>query len=159
MNYSSEFRLYLEECNTEAVRKIWSVVFPDITQPATDYEILIVLHMTRTKTQSLRFRYRAYSHSWLIERDLPSMLPDNLRLRAERIYPRIVEGVGISINTTSSIIKPALSIIQKSMSDAVLECYDDKNTDVSFIKQRMQETRVDTMKKLFGNGLSDHRAP
>jgi hypothetical protein len=150
VKHSSIAIQYLEECNVDGLRLLWKEVFPEIPQPTVDYGILCVIHLARTRISSLSFRYRAYSHSWLLERGIPSMLPDRLRPSADRMYPRIVEAVGISVNSKSNIIKPALSMIQKNMSDVVLECYSDKKTDVRFIRQRMNNVRADTMRKLFG---------
>ncbi len=66
------------------------------------------------------------------------------------MYPRVVEGVGISVNIMSPTLKSIAPVIQKSMEDAVQECYNDGKTDIIFIKKRMKEAKDRTIRKLFG---------
>ena len=146
-----ELRRCLEECDIISIRKLWKYISPNLPQPSTDQDALISIHIARTQSSLIPFKKKAYSHKWLLERNFPSMLPDDLRPKAERMYPRDVEGVGISINTTSSVLRPALSIIRKSMEDAVQECYNDSKTDVVFVKKRMKEARDRVIKKLLGD--------
>jgi hypothetical protein len=85
-----------------------------------------------------------------LDHNLPSGLPDNLKPKAERIYPRVVEGVGIAVKATSNWLRPVVSIIREAMNNAVLEAYADKRTEPQFIKNRIMEARSNIVKKLLG---------
>jgi hypothetical protein len=102
---------------------------------------LLVLHFARTKTEALAFRLRAYSHSWLCERSLPSALPDHLRPAADRLYPRIVEAVGVSVKDLSGRRQEYARRLEWAMADAVAEAYADGRRDPEFVRLRMQEAR------------------
>jgi hypothetical protein len=64
--------------------------------------------MPAPKAETVSFKARAWSHRWLTERALPSGLPDRLKPSAERVYSRVVEGVGISVNCRNPVLKPAM---------------------------------------------------
>ena len=140
-SHATEFRRYLEQADVTGVRRVWDRVFPHIPQPVPDGHVLMVIHHTRTQSQSIPLRLRAWSHRWLLDHDYPSGLPDELKPKAERMYPRVVEGVGISVSSTSGLLKPVAQAIQGAMSDAVLDAYADKKTDPVFVKRRMMEAR------------------
>lgn len=141
MNYSSDMRRCLRDFDVVGARHLWRIVCPYMPQPATDEEAVIILHHARTQAPFLRLKERAWSHSWLLERGYPSGLPDELKPRAERIYPRVVEAVGVSVNTKSALLRPVARGIQAAMLDAVAECYADRRTDPVFVKARMAEAR------------------
>lgn len=150
MSVADDFRRCLEELDVAGVWRLWHIVQPNLPQPATDREALVTLHVARTQATSIRFRLRAYSHRWLTDNGYPSMLPDELKPRAERVYPKIVDAVGISVNMRSPDMKPLAALIRKSMEDAVQGCYADGKRDPVFVKARMMEARRNTMKKLLG---------
>jgi hypothetical protein len=150
MSTSDDFRRCLEELDVAGVRQLWHFVQPNLPQPATDLEALVTLHVARTQAASIRFRLRAYSHRWLTDGGYPSMLPDELRPRAERMYPKIADAVGISVNMRSPDMKPLAVLIRQSMEDAVNECYADGKRDPVFVRARMMEARRNTLKKLLG---------
>ena len=133
--------------DTEAAIRLWPAVFPHSPLPSGREEILLVLHFARTKTEalalteSLDFRLRAYSHSWLCERGFPSALPDHLRPRADRLYPRIVEAVGISVKDLSGRRQEYARRLEMAMANAVAEAYADGRRDPEFVRLRMQEAR------------------
>lgn len=129
---------------------MWSQLAPHLPQPKTDDEAEAIMHLARTETWSIPLRPRAYSHRWLLERGLPSRLPDRLKPRAERLYPQVVEGVGISLNTNKEWLKPAIPIIRGAMEDAVSEAYADGRTNPDFVRTRMQEARSKATLQLFG---------
>jgi hypothetical protein len=137
----NEFKRCLIDLDTEAAIRLWPTVFPQSPLPSGREEILLVLHFARTKTQALAFRLRAYSHSWLCERGLPSALPDNLRPKADRLYPRIVEAVGVSVKDLSGRRQEYARRLEKAMADAVAEAYADGRRDSEFVRLRMQEAR------------------
>lgn len=68
-------------------------------------------------------------------------MPDDLKPKAERIYPRIVSAVGIAVKATNPRRKSHALAIQSAMSDAVAEAYADGKTDPAFVSQRMKEAR------------------
>lgn len=147
---ASAFRRALEEGDLKALRGIWAKAAPHLPQPQNDEQAEIVMHRTRTEATSVHFRFRAWSHRWLTERNLPSGLPDMLRPKAERMYPRVVEGVGISVNFRSSILKPAATEIRTAMEAEVEDAYAHGRTEPGFVKARMEEARARTLKALFG---------
>lgn len=149
-DHSAEFRRCLSECDIVAIRKLSSYVFPDAPQPLNDQEALATIHYARTQSVWLDLRSRAYSHSWLLDHDLPSALPDELKPRAERMYPRVVEGVGIAVKVSSDWLRPVAKIIHKAMTNAVMEAYTDRRTESWFIKTRIMEARSNAVKTLLG---------
>jgi hypothetical protein len=144
------FRNLLENGDVDSLRASWAVSMPHLPQPETRKEAEIVMHRARTETESISFKARAYSHRWLVERMVPSGLPDDLKPRAERIYPQIVQSVGISVNASSEFMKPAALQIRKSMEDAVNDAYAEKRTSPEFLRARMMEARAKTQKLLLG---------
>ena len=122
--------------------RLWAHVSPHLPQPQTDHDALvIVIHHARTQALSMAFKLRAYSHRWLTERGLPSGLPDILRPAAERVYPRIVTGVGIAVKPTSPRRAQEAIALRGAMSDAVAEAYADGRTEPEYVKMRMSEAR------------------
>ncbi len=142
----NEFRRCLVDLDVAAFRKILAAINPGERQPKDDAEALIVLHHARTQAQSVQFNLRAYSHRWLCERDLPSGLPDELKPRAERIYPQIVEAVGVSVKAMSEAGIPLAKAIERAMSDAVEDAYAGGNRNPDFVKARMDEARTRVMR-------------
>ncbi len=136
----------LIDLDVGAVRKLWAQAFAGEHQPKDDNEALIALHHARTQAQSVPFDRRAYSHRWLAERGLPSGLPDELKPKAERVSPRIVEAVGVSVKAMSEASIPLARAIERAMSDAVADAYADGNRNPDFIKQRMNEARARAMR-------------
>jgi hypothetical protein len=135
------FRQALIDCDVTLVRKMWAHLSPELPQPQTDDEVVTCIHMARTRTQTIAFDLRAYSHRWLAERSLPSGLPDYLKPKAERLYPRIVEAVGIAVRTPPHRRELGLAIRQ-AMSNAAEECYAEKRTAPDFVRARMAEARL-----------------
>ena len=147
--YVTDMRRYLEAGDADGARRLWALVYPGLPQPKDDKEALVALHMARTMANSIALKLRAYSHRGLLDHNLPSQLPDDLKPAAERIYPKVVTAVGISVNAASELLQPAMAEIQKAMEDAVLEAYGDgKEGDVPHIRQRMKEARERAVKAL-----------
>jgi len=147
--YSTELRRYLEAGDVTGVRRLWQHEFPHLPQPQDDGEALVVLHMARTAAASIPLKLRAYSHRWLLDHNFPSQLPDDLKPAAERMYPKVVTAVGISVNAISELLRPAMVEIHKAMEDAVLEAYSDgKEGDIPHIRNRMKEARERAVKAL-----------
>lgn len=145
-----EFRRALETGDVRLCRRMWSAWFPNMPAPKTAEEAEISMHMARTLSETITFKARAWSHRWLTERGLPSQMPDRLRPSAERLYPRVAEGVGISVNARNPYLKPAMLEVRQAMSDAVEDCYANGDTAPAIVRPRMFEAREKTMKALFG---------
>jgi hypothetical protein len=138
------FRQCLIDLDTGLVRKLWPS-----TVGQADAEIMVSLHYSRTLAESVPFRLRAYSHAWLSERSLPSGLPDWLRPKAQRLYPCVVPGVGISVNFSSPEMQPVGWEIQGAMENAVLEVHaDGKIGDSDLVKSRMAAARKRVFREL-----------
>jgi hypothetical protein len=150
MQHSDEFRRCLEALDVAAQRKLWRHVSPHLAQPKNDAEALVTIHHARTQAASIPLKLRAYSHRWLCDHGYPSGLPDDLKPSAERIYPRVVESVGISVNFGSPVLAPVAAEVRGAMEHAVLDAYADKRTEPAFLRTRMQEARETTMRKLVG---------
>lgn len=138
-------RRCLEQLDVQAVRRLWSHVAPSMPQPESDSDALIALHHARTQSESIAVRLRAYSHRWLLDHGLPSGLPDGLKPRAERLYPKIVGAVGISVNSKYAVVRDE---IRGAMTDVVENCYADGRTSPEYIKPRMMEARRIAQKRL-----------
>lgn len=154
MRYAAEFRRCLEECDLSGARRIMAHVMPHLKLPKTDAETLMTIHTARTASNSIAFRLRAYSHRWLLDHGLTSQLPDELKPRAERIYPAVSPAVGIAVGFNSPDLRPAGILIRGAMSDAVMDCYEDGRIfDSPFVKERMNEAGSRERKKLFGRWM------
>lgn len=137
---NAHFLRCLVELDVAGIRDLWHQVASEFPQPECDEDALFCLHHARTQADSVADTLRCYSHAWLIERALPSGLPDRLKARADRLYPRVVTAVGIAVKSLSGETERARAI-EQAMSDAVAECYADGVRDVRVIKDRMQAAR------------------
>jgi hypothetical protein len=147
----SEFAAALESGDVRLVRRASARMFPHMPQPKTVEDAEVSMHMARTQMAEISFRARAWSHAWLRERGLPSQLPDELRPKAERVYPVVVSAVFVSANSNSPALKPVAKLVQAAMSDAVLEAEaDGRLLDTPFVRARIQEARARTFKQLLG---------
>lgn len=140
----------LETADVEGLRAFWRERSPHLPQPRTRADAEIIMHRARTESSAISLRKRAYSHAWLCERELPSGLPDELKPKAQRLYPIVKTGVGISINAKSEWLKPAAAEIQSAMEDAVSDAYAEGRIDPAFVSARMAEARSKTERALFG---------
>ena len=151
MDSAAALKQCLEEMDVNALRSLWHLVAPDSPQPETDFEAMATMHMARTKMKILTKRQRYYSHRWVLDHNCISLLPDEEKPLAERMYPQIKRSVGISVNSGSSLIGPAIPIIRSAMENAVLEAYGDgRGDDIPFVKERMAQARTKAVKLLFG---------
>jgi hypothetical protein len=150
MNLAAAFRMALEERDIPRLQQLWAASNPHL--PQLDHaQAEIAMHRARTESESLPIRHRAYSHWWLLERCLPSGLPDRLKPSADRLYPQIAEAVGIATKFRSPIMKPAETIVRGAMCDAVEDIYaDERSPDPAKVKARMFEVKDRTVRSLFG---------
>ena len=146
-----ELQRVAESLDVPGARRVWKAIAPHLPQPGGDHEVLIMLHHARTQSDTIAFKHRAYSHAWLGDRAIPSGLPDHLKPRAERLYPRVVSAVGIGVLAMSRVVAPIANQIRTSMEDAVLEAEaDGKLLDSPHVRRRMAEAKERTVKKLVG---------
>lgn len=95
--------------------------------------------MARTAAGSIALQLRAYSHRWLLDNGYPSQLSDDLKPRAERLYPKVEGVVGISVNSKYPAVQRA---IEGAMQNAVIETYADGHRDEpEVVRARMMEAR------------------
>lgn len=138
--------------DVERAKRIWNEGFASDPPITSDAEMLATLHIARTMSKSVPRKLRFYSHCWLIDRGLRSKLPDEFLPLAQRMYPRIVSSVGISVGYQSDVLKPAVPIIRKAMEDAVREVYaDSRGDDIPLVRERMFAAKHDAEEKLFGD--------
>lgn len=139
MNASAEIRRCLIELDVEGIMNVGSRLRSGVPPPKTRADALVTLHLGRTAANSIPMRLRAYSHRWLLDHNYPSQLPDRLKPRAERLYPKAIGAVGISVNSKYPVVQAA---IQNAMITAVLEAYaDGHQEEPEIVKARMQEAR------------------
>ena len=146
----NDVRRCLMEIDIPGIRAAWAKARPHLPQPRDDHEALICIHRARTQATSIPFRLRAYSHRWLVERGLPSGLPDRQRPRAEQVVPKIVDGVGVAVIAGSSLTKPIVGMVRDAMSGAVMECYADGHREPEIVRPRMLEARATTVRQILG---------
>ena len=139
--HAAEFRRCLVDGDVAALRALWAHAFPHLEQPGDDEQARTMLHRARTEARSVPFKLRAYSHRWLEDNARASGLPDELKPKAQRMYPRIVSAVGIACMTTSPHRYEQAKAVERAMSDAVAEAYADGKTDPVFVSKRMSDAR------------------
>lgn len=144
------FRQLMEDGDVAGLRAAWGKISPHLPQPGSHEQAEIVMHAARTAAETVSFPKRAYSHRWLTERELPSQLPDRLKPSAERLYPRIAEAVGISVNMNREYMRPAIVEVRGAMEDAVQDAFAENRRDPVFVSARMKEAKSRAMKALFG---------
>jgi len=151
MNLAGEMQKCMVVLDVERARQLWPIAFPHLPPITNNGEALQMLHLARTASEMLNTRLRFYSHQWLLERNLPSALPDHLRPSAERMYPRVVKAVGTAVHTSSDWIRPIIPLVRAAMSNAVLETFADGHEDDSdIVRRRILEAKQTTVRKLLG---------
>lgn len=146
---NAEFREALESLDLVKLRRMWKHIAPHLPQPRAD-QIETVAHHARTQSSLIPQRLRCYSHCWLIERNLPSGLPVLMRRKAEQMFPRIVDAVGIAIGTRTEVGRAIAPHIMGAMTDVVKDCYANGDRDPAIVKPRMLEARRSIITKLLG---------
>ena len=147
---NEEFRECMIELDIYLARKLWNHTFPHLVQPTTDQQMLVMLHHARTQTQSISLRLRAYSHRWLCDNGYPSGLPDELKPKAEQIFPKVVEAVGISVNVRSPEMQPVADAMHGAMVESVMNSFEDGVKDPKIVKDNMLLAKVKAFRKMIG---------
>jgi hypothetical protein len=151
MSLSEAMRECLETADVHNARELWNKAAPHLPQPKDDAEALKTIHYARTVSGAIRDPLRCYSHRWLEEQGLPSGLPDRLKPKADRLYPRIASAVGLAVQMRNPAEAGGGVEIRKAMEYAVLEAEaDGRLTDSPFVKLRVEEARAKERRKLFG---------
>ena len=151
MNGPEVMRRALEEHDLVTCCRLWERVAPNMPQPETEHDARVIMHHACTVAGNVAARSRFYSHRWLVDNGYPSGLPDDLRPRAERMFPRFVDAVGIACGSTSDAMRPLVPYVRRAMEDVVHDHYADGVKDPRVIKPRMMEARRNTIKKLLGS--------
>lgn len=150
MNGQEIMRRALESHDLMTCCKLWETVAPGMPQPKDEHQARVMMHHACTQVPNISMRSRAYSHRWLLDHGYPSGLPDDLRPKAEQMFPKVVEAIGIACGSTSEALKPLVPIIRDAMEAVVLEHYANGIKDPKIIKPRMLEARRLAVKKLLG---------
>jgi hypothetical protein len=139
--HNDAYKRCLEELDVPGMQKLWRATNPHLEQ-LDEIDTLTAIHYARTVAESVRFKLRAYSHAWLIERGYPSGLPDKLRPKAQQICPITTKVVGISVGMPEQKPTRFNIAVRDVMADAVLETYADGHQDQpEIVKGRMMEMR------------------
>jgi len=69
IRHAAEFRRCLVQLDVPGARRLWAHVHPGWDQPASDYEMLVLLHLARVRARSIHPTLRTYSKAWLRERE------------------------------------------------------------------------------------------
>lgn len=150
MQHAAEFFRCMVSMDCATARRLWAHTNVHLHQPKDDVEMAIVLHHARTQSDQVPLKARAYSHAWLSERNLPTGLPDHLRASAERLCPVIVDAVAISCRASSALMAPIVGLVRASMENAVSDAYAEGRREPGFVRVRMEEARVKTVRQLVG---------
>lgn len=151
MSLSKAMRECLETADAHNARELWAKAAPHLPQPKDDEEALKTIHYARTISGAIRDSFRCYSHRWLEERGLPSGLPDRLKPKADRLYPRVAASVGLAVRMRRPEEALAGVEIRKAMEYSVLEAdADGRLADSPFVKLRIEEARAKERKALLG---------
>ena len=145
------FRNLLEAGDVDGLLRHWREVAPNLPQPETREAAEIVMHMARTQTQSLHPRHRILSHCWLVDRDLPSHLPEELKPKAEQVDRSVASAVGLSVNFRSPWMRDAAGEVRGALEHAVLDAEaEGRIEDRMFVTARIDEAKSKVMRALFG---------
>jgi hypothetical protein len=138
------------EADVSGIRALWRHLSPHLPLPPTDADCLRAIHMARTQANTIPFKMRAYSHTWLMERNLPSALPDKLKPKAERLYPPKAEAVGVM--TLSACKGDPIGLgVRRVMTDVVMDYYSTdrmKSPDPEAVKRDMLRQRKEYRRRV-----------
>ncbi len=127
MRYADEFARCLTELDVASARKLWAHVFPGWEQPATDHEMLAVLHLARLESKRVPKHLKQYSKKWLKERETG----------------RVALAVGISVKSSPRRHHQGLAI-REAMEDAVTSSVKagiDLDDDATEVRRRIMAAR------------------
>jgi hypothetical protein len=159
----SEIRAALIAGDVDLLRRMWGAWFPNSPQPKDWQEAQVQLHAARTAAESVPVKLRCFSHHWLVERGLASLLPDRLRPSADQYCPRVTPGVGFAWSSGSAVLRPAKAEIEAAVGARIEEMAADGllTKDPDGVRDEMMFTKNRTLHALFGNfaALRQRKAP
>jgi len=97
----------------------WKDKMPGMPQPVDERAAEIAMHLARTRA-AIPKALRLWSHKWLTERDLPSLLPEHMVAEAEKLSVVEKKAVAISVGAMSPKDAPAAKAIRSSLESAVI---------------------------------------
>lgn len=115
---SAEFAQLLAEGNIDAVVGAWAKLFPGAELPADRRQGEVAMHYARTLASAVPLDKRAWSHRWLVDHGWPSGLPDELKPRAERLYPKAAEAVAVASARRQPYTAPVRAVMEEQIKDA-----------------------------------------
>jgi hypothetical protein len=148
-----ELRQALIDGNVDLLQRMWRTWFPTAPQPANWQEAQIQLHLARTASRSVPLTLRCYSHHWLKERSIPSLLPDRHKASADQLVPKVTPSVGFAWGTSSAVLKPAAPFVQDAVSTRINEMHEDGlvNSNPDLVRNEIILTKNRTLHSLFGH--------
>lgn len=150
--HAAEVRRITETLDVAAARRLWRHMAPHLHQPANDHEMLLQLHYQRTQMKSMPLKLRVYSDRWLVDHGYPTAMPDKLRALGDRLYPRVVEGVGISVAVSSEFMRPVGDALVHAQAVVVADAYNSGPVvDPVKLKAAMEEARLAEKRRLLGS--------
>ena len=145
------FRDLLQAGDVHGVMRVWAKLYPDWPQPQNAEEGRIMMHYARTQAASVGKAERVYSHFWLVERGIPSALPNELMPKAEQVEQKIVTAVGVAVLTQTPELIPVAKQVEKAMADAVADCYANGDIEPAIVQARMAEAQTKALAQLLGH--------
>lgn len=145
-----QFRQALRDRDVPLLMLASKVLFPADQQPADEQEATAQMHVARTMQGWMTLEERAYSHFWLLDRGIPTMLPPALRPKAERYKPDIKASVGIAWGTGKEWLKPAGPLLIGAMISTVQENQELIEGDPELLRDKIIFAKNDEFKRLFG---------
>lgn len=143
MKADDAVRQCMLDLDARRARTIWRVIAPHLPPCDSDADMLITLHVMRTEdshlTQWFPEKLRFYSHRWLLDKGLPSKLPDRLKPRADRLCPKKVRVLGYA--PAGAAGEEACATIGAAMFEKFQELEADGTTDKTRAEPEIQRAR------------------
>lgn len=137
MTIAEALRRIITECDVTGYAALVSR-HPEIGAVPTRAEAFVILHTARTESSFVPLALRQYSHRWLRDRGCRSLLPPELRPKAEAWRPVIVDAVGVACFAEHAEVSRS---IVGAMSNAVEDCYANGDRDPAIVRPQMLAAR------------------
>lgn len=140
----------LIEGDFRKLRAMWAENMPGMPQPETDEDAEIAMHQARTAAKTIPLRYRIWSHCWLGDRGLASLLPAEL-IPGVQVVDAYTVGIAFGVLEPSLI--PASKEIVKYMEHRVLDLMSGSVIpSAARLKRGLDDARGQAMRKYLGRG-------
>jgi len=134
MTAAEALRRCILDCDVDGYAAL-SARFPTTIEPVASREMaFVLLHTARTESAFVPLGLRQYSHRWLRDRGCRSLLPPELRPKAEAFRPVVTDAVGVACFSEHSEVSRG---IVAAMSDAVEDCYANGDRDPAVVRPQM----------------------